>query len=181
MRIHRTQHTTGFTVLPNAVLRHPRLSLAARGLLGHLLSLPNGSRETVQTIAEKVAEGRITVRKAMAQLEAAGYVRRVRHQDPESGTWATEVTVSDVPMTEDSPTDTKPTVGRSIGRAVGRSPKGERTQEKNSSPTPAEVPASGAQGAEGGRDEASQQQDDSSPEVGRAAAVLGRLGRMTRS
>ncbi|MEV5415140.1 hypothetical protein [Streptomyces albogriseolus] len=178
MRIHRTQHTSNFTVLPNSIVRHPRLSLAARGLLGHLLSLPDGARETVQSIAEKVSEGRIAVRKAMAQLEAEGYVRRVRHQDPETGTWSTEVTVSDAPMTGESPTDKKLTAGPAKSRFLGRSPYGSKTQEKNPSPTPAQASDSDDQAAEGGRGEASQQQnqEDASPEVGRAAAVLGRLG-----
>ncbi|WP_225075208.1 helix-turn-helix domain-containing protein [Streptomyces sp. CoT10] len=175
MRIQHTRHASHFTVMPNSILRHPRLSLAARGLLGHLLSLPDGARETVQSIAEKVSEGRITVRKAMAQLEAEGYVRRVRHQDPETGTWSTEVTVSDVPMTDQSPNDRKLTAGPAKRRFLGRqTPK--ETQEKQPSPTPQPVSDdTEPEGSEGGR-EASQQQQQDQPELGRAAAFLGRLG-----
>lgn len=177
MRIRRSEHTANFTVLPNGVLRHPRLSLSARGLLGHLLSLPDGSRETVQSICEKVSEGRVTVRKAMAQLEVEGFVKRVKHQDRESGTWSTEVTVSDTPLTEVKPTDQMLTVGKAKSRYLGRSPKGEKTQVKE--PTPNPIPATGApEGAEGGAGDApqQQQQDTATPEIGRAAAVLGRLG-----
>ncbi|MFD4757862.1 helix-turn-helix domain-containing protein [Streptomyces sp. NPDC058439] len=176
MRIKRTQHATNFTVLPNSILRHPRLSLAARGLLGHMLSLPDGARETVQSIAEKVSEGRITVRKAMAQLEAEGYVRRVRRQDPETGTWSTEVTVSDVPLTDESPNDRKLTAGPAKRRFVSRSTKVEETQEKEPTPTPQPVSDDTKPGgSEGGR-EASRQQEQDQPELGRAAAFLGRLG-----
>lgn len=185
MRIRRSEHTAHFTVMPNGILRHPRLSLTARGLLGHLLSLPDGSRETVQSIAEKVSEGRVTVRKAMAQLETEGFVKRVRRQDREAGTWSTEVTVSDVPLTEELPSDRKLTVGKAAGRSLGRSPKGEKTQVKEPSPNP---PASGdapfeaveaaeaAEAAEGRAGDAPQQQEAIPPEIGRAAAVLGRLG-----
>jgi hypothetical protein len=173
MRVRRTEHTAHFTVMPNAVLRHPRLSLAARGLLGHLLSLPDGSRETVASIAEKVSEGRVTVRKAMAQLETEGFVKRVRRQDAESGLWTTEVTVSDVPLTE-LPTDRIPTVGAPAPRSLGRSPYGSKNPVEEPTPTP--EPAEAPKGAEEGRGDASQQQEEHSPEIGRAAAVLGRLG-----
>ncbi|WP_326827348.1 hypothetical protein [Streptomyces sp. NBC_01751] len=179
MRIIRAKHTTAFTVMPNAVLRHPRLSLTARGLLGHLLSLPDGSRETVQTISETVAEGRVSVRKAMAQLETEGFLKRVRRQDREAGTWSTEVTVSDVPMTE-LPSDSILTVGAPVSRSLGRSPKGVSTPVKNPSPTPkaqpAEPVAEATEGSKEGAGDAPQKQDTTSPEIGRAAAVLSRLG-----
>ncbi|WP_406435301.1 helix-turn-helix domain-containing protein [Streptomyces sp. NBC_01589] len=165
--------------MPNAVLRHPRLSLTARGLLGHLLSLPDGSRETVQTIAEKVSEGRVSVRKAMAQLETEGFLKRVRRQDREAGTWSTEVTVSDTPMTE-LPTDSFLTVGGPSTRSLGRSPKGVSNQEKNPTPTPkaqpAEPVAEATEGSKEGAGDAPQKQETASPEIGRAAAVLSRLG-----
>ncbi|MFF4652390.1 hypothetical protein [Streptomyces sp. NPDC001380] len=177
MFVHRNRHAHGFTTMPNGILRHPRLSLTARGLLGHLLSLPDGSRETIQTVAEKVSEGRLRVRKAMAELEAEGYVRRVRQQDPETGTWTTAVHVSDLPVTE-VPSDRILTVGSPAGRAVGRSPKGVKNPGEEPSPKRVAPKAAekAAETAEGGRGDAPQTETAPTAEIGRAAAMLGRLG-----
>ncbi|MFJ2187865.1 hypothetical protein ACIOJE_07835 [Kitasatospora sp. NPDC087861] len=165
MRIQRTRWQAGYTPLPNAVLRHPRLSLAARGLLGHLLSLPDGARETIESITKRVREGRRRVSDAMAELVAEGYVVRRREQDPETGQWVTHVIVSDVPM---GPTDQAPTVGEPTRRYVGRSSKEEKTGEKNPLPVAAaDVPAT----SETGEEETPQDEL-----TGRSAALLGRLG-----
>ncbi|MFB7185216.1 hypothetical protein ACFCZT_07830 [Streptomyces sp. NPDC056230] len=176
MRVHRTTHKEHFTVMPNSILRHPRLSLTARGLLGTLLSLPDGSEETVESLSGKVEEGRERVRKAMTQLETEGFIRRVRRQR-EGGLWSTVLHVSDVPMGDAVPNDRFPTVGEPSSRAVGRSPKGERNLEKETPLAPVdekapERPFEPQKGAE----EAPQQQEAQSAPVGRAAAFLGRLG-----
>ncbi|GAA2141558.1 hypothetical protein GCM10009760_25850 [Kitasatospora kazusensis] len=173
MQIHRTAHPSNFTVLPNAVLQHRDLSLTARGLLGYLVSLPDNTHTTVQTITEGTAEGRVRVRDAMKELETAGYVTRVRHQHPTTGLWATDLHVFDVPTAETS-TVQNPTDSNPGARTVGCSPKGVKNPGKNP-PTPAprdEEPAERADD-EGGREEAPQQEDQA---IGQAAAALARLG-----
>ncbi|OIV36509.1 hypothetical protein BIV57_15910 [Mangrovactinospora gilvigrisea] len=160
MHIRHTAHTHAFTVIPNAIARHPRLSLTAVGLLARLLSLPDGTRETIHTLAEKVSEGRLRVRKAFSELEREGYLTRTRMQDPDTGLWHTEVTVTDVPN------DQSPDAGGPGAQAVGRSPKGERTKGKNHPPQPATDPP----GLEG---EGSGAGSDAGP----TAAVLHRVGR----
>ncbi|MEU9044115.1 helix-turn-helix domain-containing protein [Kitasatospora sp. NPDC048343] len=174
MRVHRNRHDSSFVVVPNAAARHNQLSLAAVGLLVRLLSLPDSAHVTIEKIAEQVEEGRTTVARAFRQLEAAGYLRRVRAQDPETGLWSTQSHISDIPM------NTIPTVGGPDGRSVGDLPKGEKNQVKNLLPKPLpkcdgdEPDAAGVQ-----EEEIEDQQAQAAPadaETGRAAAVLAKLG-----
>ncbi|MEY9845241.1 hypothetical protein ABH940_002311 [Streptacidiphilus sp. BW17] len=75
MQIHRTPHMRGFTTLPNYLLQDRRLSYRARGVLGDLLSRPDGWREDGRTMADSCIEGRGAVAKALRELKAAGYYR----------------------------------------------------------------------------------------------------------
>ncbi|WKU46755.1 hypothetical protein Q3V23_23315 [Streptomyces sp. VNUA116] len=177
MRIHRNRHQRAFIVLPNAAARHQDLSLAARGLLVTLLSLPDGTPATVESITDRVAEGRSAVSKAFTQLETAGYLRRHRSQDPETGLWNTQSHVSDLPMNH------IPAVGEPRGRTVGDSPKGESTQGKNLLPDAA-AKSDGAGAIKGSGEKEGEKSHNKKPqtapadaELGRASAVLAQLGK----
>lgn len=155
MLVHAIAPKRFFSQTPNDIIRHPRLNGTAVRLLQWALSLPEGTSETVQSIGEKMPEGRVAVRKARAQLEAEGYLHTRRWQDRETGRWATEVLVSNVALTTEAeiaaafapaappvttaagpPGDTSPTVGEPAVQAVGTSPKGENTEENTSHPEP---------------------------------------------
>src|SRR4051794_29909942 len=97
MRVHRTRHSASYVQVPNVIARHGNLSLEAVGLLVRLLSLPDGSGATVESIAQLVPNGRRSVSKAMSELIEAGYVKRAKVQDPETGRWVTITTVTDTP------------------------------------------------------------------------------------
>lgn len=101
MQIHRIpKHVPGYTILDNGhVVRKHSLSWAARGLLSYLLSLPDGTREDVRTLAAKSVEGRTTVARALRELEAAGHYVRRTHRDPLTGQVRTVVSVHEVPLT----------------------------------------------------------------------------------
>lgn len=153
MQVKRTKHTSGYVQIPNTIARHRGLSLEARGLLVHLLSLPESNGATVEKVCAQVSNGRRSVSKAMNELIEAGYVRRAKLQDPETGRWVTMTTVADTPdsavftittATADavtSPTDRFPTVGIATGRAVGGSPIGRKTEEEKDTTTPTPAPA----------------------------------------
>lgn len=94
MRIHRTARTRYFTTLGNEVLRDNRLSFCARGVLGHLLSLPDGQRADIRTLAERTPEGRERVASALRELEKFGYLKRSITRSPD-GQIYTEVDVFD--------------------------------------------------------------------------------------
>ncbi|MEV0187263.1 helix-turn-helix domain-containing protein [Kitasatospora purpeofusca] len=102
MQINRIpKHAPGYTILDNGhVVRKHSLSWAARGLLGYLLSLPNGAREDVRTLAAKSVEGRATVARALRELETAGHYVRRTVRDPLTGRVRTAVSVHEVPLSD---------------------------------------------------------------------------------
>jgi hypothetical protein len=74
----RHRHTDRFTVIGNHLAQHERLSAVAIGLAVYIQSLPDGAPVTVKALALRFPEGEITVRRAMNELEAEGYVERRR-------------------------------------------------------------------------------------------------------
>ena len=96
MRINRTPRARFFTTLGNEVLRDNRLSFCARGILGHLLSLPDGQRGDIRTLADRTPEGRERVASALRELETFGYLKREVKRTPE-GKLYTETDVFDTP------------------------------------------------------------------------------------
>jgi hypothetical protein len=104
--IHRSRHAQQYVVVPNAIARNTRLSFRARGLLVMLLSLPPDWRVTTDQLAEDNPEGRDLIRRAMAELRAAGFVRAEREQDIK-GRWRTRLEVFDTPQ----PNATRPASG----------------------------------------------------------------------
>ncbi|WP_146104712.1 winged helix DNA-binding protein [Streptomyces cinnamoneus] len=176
MRVHRNRHDRAFVVVPNAAARHDRLSLAAVGLLVRLLSLPDGTAVTIEKITEQVDEGKTAVAKAFKALEEAGYLRRQRSQDRDTGRWYTQTHVSDIPMTH------IPAVGEPEVRSVGDLPKGEKHQVKNLLPKPSPKSDGQRPDAAGTEEEEIKSQDEQAQaapadaETGRAAAVLAKLG-----
>ncbi|MER6102442.1 helix-turn-helix domain-containing protein [Streptomyces sp. NPDC001832] len=168
MQVQRTRHERAFVQIPNQIARHSSLSLEARGLLTYLLSLPSDNGATVEGITSRVPNGRRSVSNAMNELIAAGYVRRSRIQDPETGRWVTITTVSD------SPTDHMPTVGAPTGQAVGGYPKGKDPQEKTSSPEPAQQQQ--PEGCEAGSNEEGEESPQETNPHATAVSALGRLG-----
>lgn len=73
IRIERRQ---GFTVLQNGMLRDPRLSLKAKGLLAMLLGLPDNWQFSVSGLAKICGTGKDAIRSALAEMEGAGYLDR---------------------------------------------------------------------------------------------------------
>ncbi|MCJ0873548.1 helix-turn-helix domain-containing protein [Streptomyces sp. AP-93] len=134
MRIHLSPRKRAFTVLGNEVVRDRRLSFTARGILCYLLSLPDGSREDVRTLADKhPGVGRRGVSKAVDELVRYGYYARRTVRDPLTGHVHTETFVSDTPPTEDRPQppgagpDPTPGTGEGVTGRAGASPQGTKT------------------------------------------------------
>lgn len=117
----------GFTQIDNRTLRDDRLSLKARGLLAYLLSQPSFytvRSEDLAGITPK--EGRDAIRAALAELEAAGYVRRIRTRN-DAGRWSTETHVFERPEDASAPTSWVYYVRREDGAikiGASRNPKG---------------------------------------------------------
>jgi hypothetical protein len=75
------QPDEGFASTPNEAARDARLSWAARGILTYLLSHRPGWSVTTADVEAAGPQGREAVRRAFRELEAAGYIRRIREQD----------------------------------------------------------------------------------------------------
>ncbi|MFB6392663.1 hypothetical protein [Polymorphospora lycopeni] len=94
----------GWTPIANTAHRDYGLSWRARGLLGELLSYPDGWDTNVDKLVEagrrygNFTEGRAAMRTAMKELADRGYVQYVREADAK-GKWTTVVVVSDVRIT----------------------------------------------------------------------------------
>ncbi|MFJ4920166.1 hypothetical protein [Streptomyces sp. NPDC088725] len=76
-------HRQRFTIIGNHLAQHRELSLTAIGLATHIQSLPEGASVDILTLAGKFAEGRNRVASALRELEAHGYLERVRERTPE--------------------------------------------------------------------------------------------------
>jgi hypothetical protein len=77
MQIHRIPRNDFCTAIGNEVLRDTVLSYTARGILGYLLSLPDGYRIDIHKLADRAPEGRQRVAASLRELEERGYLKRV--------------------------------------------------------------------------------------------------------
>ena len=84
----------GYTILDNNTIRDAGLSYRARGLLLYLLSMPDNWRTSTERLQGVGTEGRDAIRKAIRELEAAGYMRLQKQQD-DRGRWHSHWTVYD--------------------------------------------------------------------------------------
>ncbi|WP_124268524.1 hypothetical protein [Streptomyces sp. ADI96-02] len=75
-------HTGRFTVVGNHLAQHAELSLTAIGLAVHIQSLPTGAPVGVKRLAGRFPEGEIRIAAALRELEAHGYLHRVRLRLP---------------------------------------------------------------------------------------------------
>ncbi|MFG2876266.1 helix-turn-helix domain-containing protein [Streptomyces sp. NPDC048337] len=70
-------------MIGNHLLQNPRLTLTARGLGGYIQSLPPGTRIGIKDLARRLPEGEARIASALRELEAHGYLRRIKEQLPD--------------------------------------------------------------------------------------------------
>lgn len=85
-----------FTTVDRQTVNDSRLSFRARGILVWLLDKPDDWRCEARDIAHAGTEGRDAVLAALRELEALGYLSRVKRQNA-GGQWVTDVHVYEVP------------------------------------------------------------------------------------
>ncbi|WP_229842896.1 helix-turn-helix domain-containing protein [Streptomyces tanashiensis] len=74
----RHRHTERFTVVGNHLAQHAELSAAAIGIAVYVQSLPDDVSVTAKALALHFSEGETTIRRALNELERAGYIARPR-------------------------------------------------------------------------------------------------------
>ena len=97
MIIRSTRPRDNFTIISNETINDQRLSFKARGLLIYLLSKPDAWRTTTAHLASVSPNGIDAVKTGMKELEAVGYIRRVRERHYD-GTITTHTIVYDRPV-----------------------------------------------------------------------------------
>ncbi|MEU8098195.1 hypothetical protein [Streptomyces rubiginosohelvolus] len=75
-------HTDRFTVVGNHLAQHPDLSCTAVGIAVRIQSLPQGAKVGIKALAAHCKEGEKRIAAALRELEAHGYLRRVRDRLP---------------------------------------------------------------------------------------------------
>ncbi|MER8002000.1 hypothetical protein [Streptomyces sp. NPDC095613] len=150
MRIYRTTPTRSFSTFANALLRDHTISWCAAGVLMYLLSLPNGARSSIRSLAELRKEGRARIAESLRELEESRYLRRVVAKDRETGRFSTVYEVFDAPYSNGgggTAVDDQDGNGRNLASGEGKSggsgplPLEEKTGgQEPPSPDPAPAP-----------------------------------------
>ncbi|MFJ5221364.1 helix-turn-helix domain-containing protein [Streptomyces sp. NPDC088400] len=91
MKVNEFQ-ASGYTIVGNHLAQHRELSATAIGLATHIQSLPEGSPVDIKTLTGKFPEGRDRIAAALRELEAYGYIERLRERT--EGGWIVTRTIS---------------------------------------------------------------------------------------
>ncbi|MFI2373130.1 helix-turn-helix domain-containing protein [Streptomyces sp. NPDC018833] len=78
----RHRHKDNFTVVGNHLAQHKTLSAAARGVALYIQSVKDGKRVSIEALSEEFPDSPDRLAKALNELEAAGYLSRVKHRAP---------------------------------------------------------------------------------------------------
>lgn len=116
--IRRGERADRYTVLPNATIEDRRLSFKALGLLTYLLSKPDHWRVDREQLAATHADGVTSVRSALRELAAAGYLVTEPARDRNGRLAGTEAVVYDRPRVAEKPPVDEPTGGKRAPRAT---------------------------------------------------------------
>ncbi|MFJ9888528.1 hypothetical protein ACIQRW_22030 [Streptomyces sp. NPDC091287] len=119
-------HTDRFTVVGNHLAQHPDLSCTAIGIAVRIQSLPQGVEVSIKALAARCREGEKRIAAGLRELEALGYLQRVRERLP-SGRVITRTVFCNQPTALLHP----------------RSPAAAPTPPQPPTPVPAPAPATG--------------------------------------
>ena len=97
MPIIKIHKKTRFVVVDNKLARNKHLTLKAKGLMLYLLSLPSDKQITVKELEKHIIEGKDSLRNAVNELIAEGYITKLKYRD-EKGLFQTEYTVYEYPQ-----------------------------------------------------------------------------------
>ena len=78
----RHHHKDNFTVVGNHLAQHKSLSAAARGVALYIQSVKDGAKVSIEALADEFPDSPDRLAKALRELEATGYLRRLKHRAP---------------------------------------------------------------------------------------------------
>lgn len=104
MSMFRVEKTKNYTVMSNHHLKNPKLSLKAKGLLSYMLSNPDDWNYSLQGLTGQSRDGIDSVRTAVRELEANGYLRRVKIRDAHGRIIDYDYQVHELPVTDSGDT-----------------------------------------------------------------------------
>ncbi len=113
----RTYQSGQYVVVGNHLAQHHELSLTAIGLATHMLSVPEGTPVDIRSLAERFPEGRDRIAFALRELEAHGYLERVR-EHTEAGRLVTRTYLHHTPLPGRAAASSVPAPVRAAGRAA---------------------------------------------------------------
>lgn len=123
-------------VVGNHLAQHHELSLTAIGLATHILSVPEGTPVDIRSLAERFPEGRDRIAFALRELEAHGYLERVR-EHTEAGRLVTRTYAHHTPLSARATVSSVP--ARAAGRAgAGRAPARDSVEDAGGREAPEE-------------------------------------------
>ena len=95
----RVKALTDFTIIHNSLFRDNTLSYKAKGILCHILSLPDDWDYTISGLVRTgyTKEGEDAIKSGIRELEEAGYVLRERRRNPDGTLGGMEYTFSGFP------------------------------------------------------------------------------------
>lgn len=97
----RVEKNNNYTIMCNHHLQNRKLTLKAKGLLSIMLSLPENWDYSLKGLAAICMEGVDSIRSALNELEAEGYIKRNKIRKP-SGQWGSEYVIYETPHHEES-------------------------------------------------------------------------------
>ncbi|MEU0656250.1 helix-turn-helix domain-containing protein [Streptomyces albogriseolus] len=135
-------------VVGNHLAQHRELSLTAIGLATHIFSVPESTPVDIRSLAERFPEGRDRIAFALRELEAHGYLRRVR-EHTEDGRLVTRTYAHHTPLDVTSaavaesvrPVERRAGAGRARTRHAVEAVGGETPQEDAQAAAEPVVPA----------------------------------------
>ncbi len=100
MPVFRVKKNKNFTSVNNLYLSSMNLTISAKGLLTHMLSLPENWDYTLSGLAHIEKSGICAIRTAIKELESEGYITRTRIRDKNGRLMTMEYTIYEVPVHE---------------------------------------------------------------------------------
>ena len=98
MAVFRVERNKGYTVMSNHHLCNKELTLKAKGLLSQMLSLPEDWDYTLVGLSQINQEKIDAIRKAIKELERAGYIVRSRERDEKGRLWGVDYVIYEQPL-----------------------------------------------------------------------------------